>query len=163
MPHSHLDRLYREHHTWLYGWLRRRLGKREDAADMAQDTFLGVLRSGQAEQLREPRAYLQTLAKRMLWDFWRRQELERNYLAALAELPEASAPSEEELALLSEAILLIDQLLGDLPDKVRHAFLLNRLEGMSHPQIAAHLGVSLSTVERWIRQALVHCYLANTP
>ncbi|TBU92179.1 RNA polymerase subunit sigma [Stutzerimonas kirkiae] len=162
MPHSHLDQLYREHHAWLYGWLRRRLCKREDAADMAQDTFLGVLRSGQAEQLREPRAYLQTLAKRMLWDFWRRQELERNYLAALAELPETCAPSEEELALLSEAILLLDQLLGDLPDKVRHAFLLNRLEGMTHPQIAAHLGVSLSTVERWIRQALVHCYLANT-
>ncbi|MDD3484875.1 sigma factor, partial [Azovibrio restrictus] len=35
-----LTRLYRDHHGWLQGWLRRRLGNAHEAADLAQDTFL---------------------------------------------------------------------------------------------------------------------------
>ena len=35
--------LYAEHHRWLLGWLRQRLGCLHDAADLAQDTFIRVL------------------------------------------------------------------------------------------------------------------------
>ena len=38
-----LHALYRDHHGWLYGWLRRRLGNAADAADLAQDAFLRLL------------------------------------------------------------------------------------------------------------------------
>ncbi len=41
-----VHRLYRDHHGWLQGWLRKRLGDREHAADVAQDTFLRLLVSG---------------------------------------------------------------------------------------------------------------------
>ena len=41
-----LHRLYRENHGWLQGWLRKRLGDREHAADVAQDTFVRLLVSG---------------------------------------------------------------------------------------------------------------------
>ncbi|MET0125075.1 MAG: sigma factor, partial [Pseudomonas caspiana] len=41
-----VDTLYRDHHGWLHGWLRKRLGDREQAADIAQDTFLRLLLSG---------------------------------------------------------------------------------------------------------------------
>ncbi|WP_313062038.1 sigma factor, partial [Pseudomonas rhodesiae] len=41
-----LHLLYRDHHGWLQGWLRKRLGDREHAADVAQDTFLRLLVSG---------------------------------------------------------------------------------------------------------------------
>ena len=101
------------------------------------------------------------MAKRVLFSFWRRSELERAYLDALAALPQALAPSEEELALLREAVESVDRMLDGLPGKVRHAFLLNRLEGLTHPQIASQLGVSLSTVERWIKRAVTQCYLSS--
>ena len=41
--------LYQDHHSWLTGWLRRKLGCPQSAADLAQDTFLYVL--GKPEQV----------------------------------------------------------------------------------------------------------------
>ncbi len=153
--------LYAENHRWLQSWLLRRLGSHADAADLAQDTFVRTLKSQQAAVIDEPRAFLCVVAKRVLCSFWRRNELERAYLEALASLPETVVPSEEDFALLREAVAVIDAMLNDLPSKVRHAFLLNRLDGMTHPQIAEQLGVSLATVERWIKQAVTQCYLAT--
>ncbi len=43
-PHT----LYSHHHGWLRAWLQRRLGCRDEAADLAQDTFLQVLLRPQA-------------------------------------------------------------------------------------------------------------------
>ena len=153
--------LYAENHRWLQNWLLRRLGSHADAADLTQDTFLRTLKSQQVTLLDEPRAFLCVVAKRVLCSFWRRNELERAYLEALAELPELVVPSEEEFALLREAIAAIDALLADLPAKVRQAFLLNRLEGLTHQQIAEQLDVSLATIERWIKRAVTECYLAS--
>lgn len=36
--------LYSTHHGWLHNWLRAKLGNSFDAADLAQDTFIRVLR-----------------------------------------------------------------------------------------------------------------------
>ena len=156
-----LHLLYAEHHHWLRGWLARRLNSHADAADLTHDTFLRTLTSPHLGQLDEPRAFLCMVAKRVLYTFWRRGELERAYLEALANLPEPGAPCEETLAVLREALEAVDVLLAGLPAKVRHAFLLNRLEGLTHQQIADQMQVSLSSVERWVRRAVTHCYLAK--
>ncbi len=153
--------LYAENHRWLQGWLLRRLGSPADAADLTQDTFLRTLKSQQAAVIDEPRAFLCVVAKRVLCSFWRRNELERAYLEAIAGMPEAVVPSEEDFALLREAVAVIDAMLNDLPNKVRHAFLLNRLEGLTHQQIAEQLDVSVATVERWIKRAVTQCFLAT--
>ena len=77
--------LYRAHHGWLHGWLRAKLGNAFDAADLAQDTFLRVLRHRhELDALREPRAYLTTIAKRLLMNHHRRRSVEQAYLEALA-------------------------------------------------------------------------------
>lgn len=156
-----LHLLYTEHHQWLRGWLARRLNSHADAADLTHDTFLRTLTSPHLGQLDEPRAFLCMVAKRVLYTFWRRGELERAYLDALASLPEQVTPCEETLAVLREALEAVDALLAGLPAKVRHAFLLNRLEGLTHQQIADQMQVSLSSVERWVRRAVTHCYLAQ--
>lgn len=167
MPDSHqahldtFQQLYSENHRWLQSWLWRRLGCHADAADLTQDTFVRTLKSADLERINEPRAFLCLVAKRVLFSFWRRSELERAYLDALAALPQALAPSEEELALLREAVESVDRMLDGLPGTVRHAFLLNRLEGLTHPQIASQLGVSLATVERWIKRAVTQCYISS--
>ena len=46
-----LHTLYSDHHHWLTGWLRRRLGCPQNAADLAQDTFVKVLVSRQAARI----------------------------------------------------------------------------------------------------------------
>ena len=152
--------LYVAHHDWLHGWLRRKLGNSHQAEDLAHDTYERVVASRQAHAIQEPRAYLTTLAQRVLYNFWRRRELEQAWLDALATLPEEVAPSPEDYALVREAIEALDQWLDGLPPKVRQAFLLRRLDGLRHAEIAEAMAVSIATVERYMKQALVHLYLS---
>ncbi len=95
--------------------MRRKLGCPESAADLAQDTFIRVLSARETPTLIEPRAFLTTVAKRVLCNFYRRQDLERAYLDALAQLPEHVAPSEEERAIILQTLVELDQLLDGLP------------------------------------------------
>lgn len=157
-----LHDLYRDHHSWLEGWLRRRLDNRWDAADLSQDTFVRLHASDQAlSELREPRAYLLTLGKRLLINFYQRRSLEQAYLDALATLPEACAPSPEQRWILLEALQALDTLLDGLPGAVRRAFLLAQLEGLSYRAIAERLRVSERTIKRYMAQAYEHCLLAD--
>ena len=148
--------LYVDHHRWLQAWLRRKLGDAHQAADLAQDTFERVIVSRQAHALQEPRAYLTTLAQRVLYNFWRRRELEQAWLDALASMPEECAPSPEDYLLVREAIEAIDAWLDGMLPKVRQAFLLRRIDGLKYAEIAAAMAVSEASVERYMKQALVH-------
>ncbi|QPR34624.1 sigma-70 family RNA polymerase sigma factor [Delftia acidovorans] len=156
--HPDIALLYSDHHGWLVGWLRRRLGNPCDAADLAQDTFLRVLGKPQSlHGVREPRAWLTTIAHGLVVDHTRRAALERACLDAIASLPEPLAPSAEERHLLIESLVRMDNLLAGLPPKARSAFLLSRLEGLSYPEIALQLGVCLSSVEKYMAAAIRHC------
>lgn len=153
--------LYQDHHRWLQHWLYRKVGCPHQAADLTQDTFVRVLGARDIDRLDEPRAFLMTLAQRVLFNFWRRRSLENAWLEALARQPESYAPSAEDYALVREAIEILDRLLNGLPLRVRKVFLMNRLEEMTHAEIAKALGISVATVERDMKRALTHCYLAR--
>ena len=96
---------------------------------------------------------------RLTVDLFRRRTLERQYLEALASLPEAAAPSEEERALVVEALMEVDAMLANLGARVRKAFLLSQLEGLTYQQIADQLGVSLRTIKGDMAKAMEHCCL----
>ena len=150
--------LYRTHHSWLHGWLSRRIGCRDNAADLAQDTFVRLLKSRQSSPLREPRAYLSSIARGLMIDQYRRRELERAYLESVALLPQHEVPSEESRLLILDSLERIDRMLDMLTPRVRQAFLFARLDGLTCAQIAEKLGVSRATVERDLATALQHCY-----
>lgn len=166
VPHAadaqRFQTLYSEHHGWLQQWLRRRLGSSADAADLAQDTFLRVWGRPRAlDEVREPRAWLSRIAQGLVVDKLRRDEVQRTCLAAIAALPEPEVLSPEARLLLVEALCAIDALLDGLGERARQAFLLSRLDEMSYPEIARHLGVSLSSVEKYMAAAIRHCYLVR--
>lgn len=156
--------LYADHHGWLQGWLRRRIGHAGDAADLAQDTFVRLLNAPdetpekQANwQLREPRAYLTLIAKRLVANLYRRRSLEQAYLEALGQMSEPMAPSPEERAILLETLQEVDAVLDGLKPLVRAAFLLAQLEGLGYAEIAACLALSERTVKRYMAQAMARC------
>lgn len=151
--------LYQQHHGWLHGWLRYKLGNAFDAADLAHDTFVRILAGRDIVAISQPRAYLTTVARRLLIDHYRRQSLEQAWLATLAQLPAPTAPSVEERLLILETLQQIDAMLDGLGAKVRTAFLLSQLEGMAYADIAARLHVSERTVKRYMVQALTQCIL----
>lgn len=150
--------LYADHHGWLQGWLRHKLGNAFDAADIAQDVFLRILTRRQPIHAKEPRAYLSRIANGLVIDHWRRRELEQAWLETLAALPEAQAPSPESRAVFLQTLIALDQVLDSLKPQVRDAFLWAQLEGLTCVQIAERLDVSLATAERYVAKALRCCY-----
>jgi RNA polymerase sigma factor (sigma-70 family) len=154
---SAFSTLYGEHHTWLQCWLHRRLGCREVAADLAQDTFIRVLGKPDLPSIKQPRAFLSTIAHSLYVNLLRRRQLERSYLEALSNLPQVQMPSLEERWQLFEVLQAVDAMLDGLPCKVRTAFLYSQLEGLTHRQIAERLQVSHSSVRQYIARALLQC------
>ncbi|QHJ00374.1 sigma-70 family RNA polymerase sigma factor [Xylophilus rhododendri] len=158
---DHLHTLYADHHGWLFGWLRRKLGSADNAADLAQDTFVRILASRDALLgVREPRAWLVTTAQRLIIDQARRKALEDAYLRELSLLadPLEGAPSPEQLLETLQALSQIEAALDGLSARARQAFLLHYLDGEPHARIAAELGVSTRMVQKYLVQALLHCH-----
>lgn len=153
--------LYSDHHGWLHAWLRKKLGSSPDAADLAHDTFVRILAREQIAGMREPRAFLMTVAQGLLSNLRRRRKVEQAYLDALAALPVPSHPDPESCALVLETLLEIDRLLDGLPHRARRVFLMAQVDGMTQAAIAQELGVSLPTVRRDLVRAIAHCSFAD--
>lgn len=162
-PADSLDALYKGYHGWLLSWLRRRLDCPHNAADMAQDTFTRLLGAGAYVAPREPRAFLATVARRLLVDRGRRHKLEQAYrdeLARHAEFME-QAPSAEEVMAAIQALEHIARALETMAPRMRQVFVLRHLDGLSHAQIAEQLQVSTKTVQNDLVQALLQCHAAG--
>lgn len=165
--------LYSEHQLWLHSWLHKKLGCKHNAEDLTHDTFIRILHkqapNGHAKksaslnsniplQLIEPRAYLKTIARGILIDHWRRRDLEHAWLEIVAHQTAMESPSVESQQLLLGLLEQISRMLDGLKPKIRTAFLLAQLEGLTHDKIAASMAVSKRTIERYVAEALYHCY-----
>lgn len=148
--------LYQDHHTWLFRLLNRKLNNSADAADLAQDAFINLLKKPKhfADNC-GARNYLSRVASGLCVDFWRRQQVERAYVEVLTLRPEAVAISPEQQHDLLETLFEIDKLLSQLPDKVANVFILAQLDGLSYQQIATKQGISLRSVNNYMAIALV--------
>ncbi|KAA8998064.1 sigma-70 family RNA polymerase sigma factor [Affinibrenneria salicis] len=155
-----LGQLYRQHHGWLQGVLRKRLGNICDAADLAQDVFLRLLVKPRSfDSHAGARAYLSVMAQGMCVDLWRRREIERAWLTALAAQPERAALSAEHNNIILETLYLVDAMLQSLPENVRAAFIMSQVQGMTYARIAQELQVSERSVKNYMSQAMLHCIL----
>ena len=153
-----LHNLYRNHHGWLKGWLRKKLGCGEQAADIAQDTFVRVIVSGRTPQADESRAHLTQIAKGLVIDLYRRRSIEQSYHEALMHLPEAEMPSAETQAIVLETLVRINIALDSLPTKVREVFLLSQFEGLTYTQISEKLAISVGAVRKYMLKAAQACF-----
>jgi RNA polymerase sigma-70 factor (ECF subfamily) len=138
--------------------MRRRLGCVDTAADLAHDTFVRLLlRQTDPEALRQPRAYLRSIAAGLVANHWRRRDIEDAYLSALSQQTPLVVPSPETHHVVIETLVRIDAMLRGLPAKVRQAFLLSRLDGVRYADIAITLDVSERMVKKYMARAMLHC------
>jgi RNA polymerase sigma factor (sigma-70 family) len=149
--------LYQAHASELHVFARRRAGHQE-AEDVVQDTYLHLLQRGTAATLAHPRPYLYRIAANLTVDLARKAKIRLRYagegcaLGCNAEAPpnpEAAAGGTMELRRLQAA-------LRQLPPPCRDAFLLSRIDELSHAEIAGRLGVSVRTIDRYMVTAWEH-------
>lgn len=167
--HTDKDRfiagLVSDHGVALEKYLARKLGNPEDAAELAQEAFIRLHRLEQPENLENARAFLYQVASNLAVDQLRRRQLHYKYLnveKGLAENgewqdPNAAGASPEQIVGAQEKLAAIQAAVDELPFKVKQAFLLHRQSGMPYSAIAEQLQVSVSSVEKYILQALKHC------
>lgn len=155
-----LSVVFRSDYRWLAERLRFRLGCGFHAEDVASEAFTQFAALPNLDTVREPRAMLTTIAQRVMYENWRRRDLERNYLDALAQMPESFHASPEERAMVIESLVAIDKALDGLSAKARAAFLYSQLDGLTYAEIGERLGISASMVRQHMAKALTNCYAA---
>ena len=157
MNDADLERLFRLYHVPLVRYLTRRLGDRDWAEEVAQETFLRALRQ---ESLASERAWLFAVATNLVRDEARKQDRRRRHLELLAEESRAEviepAPTSDELAdearERSRERALARQAIDALAERDRHALLM-REEGLDYGEIAEALGLSVGSVGTTLARA----------
>jgi RNA polymerase sigma-70 factor (ECF subfamily) len=149
-----VEHYYRE----LVSFLSARLGSRQAAEDVAHDAYLRVLERTGSEQIEHPRAFLYRTALNLVVDRHRRQLVRQaEPLDALdADSRLHSSELQHDLQ-LDQRLALMQKALDELSRPCRDSFLLRKIEGLSHQQIAERLGISRSLVEKHIVNAMKHC------
>jgi RNA polymerase sigma-70 factor (ECF subfamily) len=160
--------LTKKHGAALERFLTRKLDNPADAAEVAQEAFIRLYRLENPEELDNARAFLFQVASNLAVDQLRRRSLHYRFLRdespayAEGEVTEGGldTASPEHILSSREKLQRIYQAVDELPEKCRQAFLLHRASGLSYSEIARELGVSVSSVEKYILQALKHCRAA---
>jgi RNA polymerase sigma-70 factor (ECF subfamily) len=155
-----VERLFRSYNAQLVRYLTRRLGDRDWAEEVAQETFLRALR--QSEIVNE-RAWLFAVATNLVRDEARKDSRRRRHLALLAE-QERDSRTEPEPTTLEKAqeAAMARQAVDALAERDRLALLM-REEGLEYPEIAEALGLSPGSVGTTLsraRRRLVESYEA---
>jgi RNA polymerase sigma factor (sigma-70 family) len=154
-----LTRSFLEARDDLLRFLKRR-GRSGAAEDIAQSAWLKLHeRGGDPKSWQEPRAMLFTTAMNLNIDAHRRETAAEKALAKEAALQDVDG-SGVDLEAQADAARRLERLsaaLTELPPQCRQAFLLNRIEELSHAEIATRLGISTKTVQRHIERALRLC------
>lgn len=153
---------YFEQRESLGRFFRARLGAQADVEDLLQDLYLKVSAVEPDRDVREPRAYLFRLASNLMMDRWRsgrrsavRDEAWRmaTHATGLSEDVD-DAPSAEDVVAGRQRLAMLTKALPNLPQKTSTVFRLHKFDGLSYAEVAVRLGISRSSVEKHMMDAL---------
>jgi RNA polymerase sigma-70 factor, ECF subfamily len=155
-----IERLFRSYNAQLVRYLTRRLGDRDWAEEVAQETFVRALRQ---DEIVNERAWLFAVATNLVRDEARKDSRRRRHLALLAE-QERETRIEPEPTTLERAqeAAMARKAVDGLAERDRLALLM-REEGLEYPEIAEALGLSPGSVGTTLsraRRRLVESYEA---
>ncbi len=145
----------------LLRYFTLRLKSQAAAEDVVQDIYVR-LATAAIEPVENPAAYLYRLGTNLMLDRLkqrRRAEARdeawhQSAFVRVGETPTADDPPADEVVASRQRLRQLLAALDQLPPQRRRAFVLHKLEGHSHAETAAAMGVSRSAVEKHIIAAL---------
>jgi RNA polymerase sigma-70 factor (ECF subfamily) len=150
------EALMSDHHAEIYRYVLRVTGRRQDADDLAQETFLRAFR---AHRTLPPdansRAWLFAIATNLTRNHFRSQKRRRlAYAAVVTEVRETDHERPDTVTLSQEIGAAVEHVVSGLPLKQRLAFLQRKVHGLDYEAIGRSLECSAETARAHVFQAL---------
>ncbi|MBL4855237.1 MAG: sigma-70 family RNA polymerase sigma factor [Robiginitomaculum sp.] len=149
------------HRGVLVAYISRYLLNPEDVEDILQETFLKSLVASRQKDILSPRSYLFIVARNLMFGKLRKKS--RDIMKEIGEIDERYLASNDVPADISlhqkQKMTAFITATNQLPSQCRRVFLMRKLMGLSQVEISQELGISKSTVERHITNAIKKCQL----
>lgn len=141
--------------------LRRFFARRvhpADADELVQELFVGLARHPRLDRIERPESYLFHAAANVLRDRIRKNvtHLAHAHESFSGDLHGGEDASPEHVLICREELERLIDRLGELKERTRTVFVLYHFEGLPHAEIAARLGIAISTVEKQMAKATEH-------
>lgn len=145
--------------SFLKRFLTRFLSSSQDIEDVVQETYLKALCAEKKYEINSPKAFLFRIARNeALKELQKKSRRITDYLDDL-DMPESatSETSVEDSSIAKQRFGLFCESALEMPPRCRKAFLMCKVYGFSYKEIASHLGISVSGVEKHIARGLEIC------
>lgn len=147
--------LYRNTVAPLRRYLARLLGSSTEAQDVAHDAYLRVYPLVEKQQPEKPEALLYVTARRLAINKLKRRSISPISTETIEpETTAASTPGVAQEVMSRQELAILEQAIAELPEGCRKVLLLRKIDLLSHKEIAARLGITVSTVEKQHARAL---------
>lgn len=142
----------------LQKYFRARLRGGDDAPDLVQEAFARLLGVMARERPQRPAAYLQRIARNLLFNRSKRLEnqLAPDHVFFDDGYEHATAPMQSDHIEVEDMMRIYRRALSELPERTRQIFLLHRVDELTYREIGERLGVSIPTVQYHVARALAH-------
>lgn len=146
---------FRNYDKQLHRYLVRRMQRPEDAEDLAQEVYLRLLRIDGAKRVHKPLAYIYGIASHVVADYKSDARREREFVSddddETAEV--GTEPPVDDLIDRLNLQQQLERALTQLPTTQALVLLAHKHRGLSYQEVAAELGLSIHTVEKYVTQA----------
>lgn len=156
---SPVFKMFQKNESLLRKFLRRFTSNRHDIEDICQETILRAIEAEKSRTIEEPRAFLFGVAKNVV-----RKQLDKQS-RALVDFIEDFTPEEyisnepltEDILDERQKMLWFAEAVTTLPGQCQRVFMMKKVHGYSHKEIAGRLHISISTVEKHVATGLKRC------
>jgi RNA polymerase sigma factor (sigma-70 family) len=158
---SFVAAIEKAHSVELRRFLVARLRNRADLPDLVQEIYLRVLRLKDHEAIRNPQAYLYTIASHVLHQYSLRraaapQTMDPLDVVNALQSVTASDPAEE--ADIEQRMEILGRALEDYCPRAHAVLMMYRCEGLTLKEIGARLGVSSVMARKYLVRAIKYCH-----
>lgn len=150
-----VDQLSRRYHAVLVRYFSRRNIDLADAQDLAQEVFERLSRPEVPGRIGRIEGYLFGMAANLAVEHFRYRKVRAAHPASdfVSDLHRGEEFAPDRLFEGRQELDLLVAALDELPQRMRHIFVLARLENLSHAEIASRLGVSKRLVQYEVTMA----------